>query len=443
MIQQDKEIYDLIKKENKRQKFGIELIPSENYASIAVRKPLSSAFVNKYSEGYPKKRYYGGNEFVDEVEQIAINRVKKLFNVEFANVQPYSGSTANFAVYMATCSPGDTIMGHALSSGGHLTHGANVSFSSVYFKSVQYEVETKVTPDNGLFNFKTIRELALKHKPKLIWVGASAYPLIIPFHKFSEIADEIGAYLAADIAHISGLVAGKVHPSPVEHVHIVTSTTHKTLRGPRGGIIMVTKKGLEKDAELPNKINKAVFPGLQGGPHDNQTAAIAVSLYEALQDDFKVYAKQVVANAKYLANKLKEHNFSLVGNGTENHLILVDLTKTHSPGSGVFAEYALDAVGLTLNKNTVPNEQSSPFYPSGIRLGTPAATSRGMKEQEMEIIADVMIKVLDLVKKYKLKTVKEERIEYMKKFKTEINNDSNIRKYRKIIKQLALRFKTP
>ncbi len=443
MAHQDKQIYDLIEKENHRQKTGIELIPSENYASEHVRKPLASSFVNKYSEGYPKKRYYGGNENVDEVELIAQERAKKLFGVEYANVQPYSGSPANFAVYMATCQPGDTIMGQALVTGGHLTHGAHVSFSATYFNSVQYGVLQEKREKDGLFDFAAIRKLALEHKPKLIWVGASAYPLQIPFERFAEIADEVGAYLAADIAHIAGLVAGSQHPSPVQYVHIVTTTTHKTLRGPRGGIIMVTKKGLEKDPELPQKINKAVFPGLQGGPHDNQTAAIAVALYEASQPDFKKYVAQIVKNSHALAETLKSGGINLVGNGSENHLILADLTKTHGAGAGYFAEYALDAVGLTMNKNTVPGEQSSPFYPSGIRMGTPAATTRGMKETDMEFIGSIMLKVLEIIKKYRLPDTKEQRLPYLKTFREDIHTHSELKKLRKEVEKMAVGFDIP
>ncbi len=443
MAHQDKQIYDLIEKENHRQKIGIELIPSENYASEHVRKPLASSFVNKYSEGYPKKRYYGGNENVDEVELIAQERAKKLFGVEYVNVQPYSGSPANFAVYMATCQPGDTIMGQALVTGGHLTHGAHVSFSATYFNSVQYGVLQEKRQNDGLFDFDAIRKLALEHRPKLIWVGASAYPLQIPFERFAEIADEIGAYLAADIAHIAGLVAGGKHPSPVPHVHIVTTTTHKTLRGPRGGIIMVTKKGLEKDPELPQKINKAVFPGLQGGPHDNQTAAIAVALYEASQPEFKEYAAQIVKNAHALAETLKAGGIHLVGDGSENHLILADLTKTHGAGAGYFAEYALDSVGLTMNKNTVPGEQSSPFYPSGVRMGTPAATTRGMKEADMQFIGKIMLKVLEIIKKYKLPSTKEKRLPYLKTFREEINTNNDLKKLKKEVEQMAVGFAIP
>jgi len=443
MTKQDKKIYSLIKEETKRQASGIELIPSENYASEHVRKPLASVFVNKYSERYPYKRYYGGNEFVDKVEETAQNRVKKLFGVEYANVQPYSGSPANFAVYMATCKPGDTIMGQALITGGHLTHGAHVSFSALFFNSVQYGVGTKKHGKDGLFDFTEIRALAKKHKPTFMWVGASAYPLQIPFKKFAQIADEVGAYLAADIAHIAGLVAGGMHPSPVPHVHIVTTTTHKTLRGPRGGIIMVTKKGLKKDPDLPKKLNKAIFPGLQGGPHDNQTAAIAVALHEAAQPSFSTYAKRIVKNAKMLAATLTDGGLNLVGGGSENHLILVDLTTTHGAGAGYFAEYALDAVGLTLNKNTVPGEQSSPFYPSGIRLGTPAATTRGMKEKDMKFVGKQMLRVLEMIKKYKLPSDKTKRKAYLAKFRKDIDTNKQLKLIRKEVRQMAIEFKIP
>ncbi len=440
---QDKQIYNLIEKEEIRQKEGVELIPSENYASTHVRTALSSALVNKYSEGYPGKRYYGGNEIIDDVEIIARERAKELFGVEHANVQPYSGSPANLAVYLATCQPRDTVMGQALVAGGHLTHGHMVSATGIFFNSVQYGVLPEVTKDGDLFDYDEIRKLVQKHKPKLIWVGATAYPLQFKYEKFAKIADEVGAYLAADIAHVAGLIAGGAHPSPVPHVHIVTTTTHKTLRGPRGAMIMVTKKGLEKDPELPKKIDKAVFPGLQGGPHDNQTAAIAIALYEAMQPSFKEYAHQVVKNAKTLAKTLVDHGFKVVGNTSENHLVLVDLSPTHGPGAGYFAEYALDHVGLTLNKNTVPGEPGSPFYPSGIRLGTPAATTRGMKEKEMVFIGNVMNKVLDRVKKYKLPADKTARKEYFKKFKSEIDKDRHLKGIREKVTQMVLPFPIP
>lgn len=437
----DTQIYNLVKKEEKRQKEGIELIPSENYASEHVRKVLSSYYVNKYSEGYPGKRHYGGNEFVDKVELLAQERVKKLFGVPFANVQPYSGSPANLAVYMATCKPGDTIMGQALNAGGHLTHGHKVTASGTFYKSIQYGV--RVEPKNGdLFDYDEIRKLAKEHKPQLIWVGASAYPLTFHYEKFAHIADEVGAFLAADIAHIAGLIVGGAHPSPVPHVHIVTTTTHKTLRGPRGAIIMVTEKGLQKDPDLGKKINKSVFPGLQGGPHDNQTAAIAVALYEAMQPSFKKYAKEVVKNTATLAKVMKSKGYKLVGNGTDNHLLLVDLAPKYGPGFGVLAQKALDEAGLTLNANTVPDEQSSAFFPSGIRLGGPAATTRGMKEKEMKFIAVSVIKVLELIKKYRLPS-KETRTEFLVQFDRDIRKMKELQKIRDEVKKIATRFPIP
>ena len=442
-MHKDTQLYNLIKKEDKRQREGVELIPSENYASTHVRKALSSSLVNKYSEGYAKKRYYGGNEVIDEVEELAQERAKKLFGVEHVNVQPYSGSPANLAVYLATCQPGDVVMGQALVEGGHLTHGHSVSATGIFFKTAQYGVKGEVDKDGDLFDYEKIRKMAKECKPKLIWVGATAYPLKFKYEKFAEIADEVGAYLAADIAHVAGLIAGGAHPSPVDHVHIVTTTTHKTLRGPRGAMIMVTKKGLEKDPELAKKIDKAVFPGLQGGPHDNTTAAIAVSLYEALQPSFKTYAKQIVKNSVALAETLIKGGYKLVGDGSENHLILVDLTPTHGPGAGYFAEIALDLAGLTLNKNTVPAEPCSPFYPSGIRLGTAAATSRDMKEKEMKFIGKVMVEVLDLIKEYRMPVEKELRKESIKQFKQQIVKNKRIKELRKDVKKMVTQFDIP
>jgi len=440
----DKKIKKLIKLEEKRQKEGIELIPSENYASSEVRKVLSSYFVNKYSEGYPKKRYYGGNENVDEVEILAIERAKKLFGVSFVNVQPYSGSPANLAVYLATCQPGDAVMGQALTAGGHLTHGHNVSATGIFFKTIQYSLKKdEVYKKQDLFDYKEIKKLAKQYKPKLIWVGATAYPLKFNYKKFAEIADEVGAYLAADIAHVAGLIAGGVHPSPVPYVHIITTTTHKTLRGPRGAMIMVTEKGIKKDPNLPEKINRAVFPGLQGGPHDNQTAAIAVALYEALQPSFKKYAARIVKNSQTLADTLKRGGLYLIGGGSENHLILVDLTPTLGKGMGIFAQKALDKIGLTLNKNTVPNETSSPFYPSGIRLGTPAATTRGMKEKEMGFIGEKILQIIELLKKYHLPENKDERGKYITNFEKEFEKSPLIKKLRAEVKKLAKKFPIP
>lgn len=433
----DKQLQQLVRAEKKRQKEGIELIPSENFASASVRSYLSTELVNKYSEGYPGKRYYGGNEVVDKVEILAQERAKKLFGVPFVNVQPYSGSPANLAVYLAVCKPGDSIMGQGLTAGGHLTHGHSVSATGIFYNSHQYGVDpTK----SDLFDYDAILKLALEHKPKLIWVGATAHPLIFNYKKFSDIAEKVGAVLAADISHIAGLIVGGAHPSPVPHVHIVTTTTHKTLRGPRGAMIMVTQKGLDAYPDLPDRINKAVFPGLQGGPHDNQTAAIAAALAEASTIQFASYAKQIVKNSLALADELKKQGMTLVGNTSENHLLLVDLTSIMGPGSGIFFSRALDEAGLTLNKNTVPGEKSSPFYPSGVRLGTPAATSRGMKEQDMKKIGTFMGRVLEIIKSYRLPTDKETRLKLLKEFGVFISKSKEIKRIRNEVRAMAKKF---
>src|SRR3989338_3493816 len=378
---QDSQIYSLINLETERQKNSLQMIPSENHCSPAVREALGSILTDKYAEGYPGKRYYGGNEFIDKVETLAIERAKKLFKVEYANVQPHSGSPANAAVYMATCEPGDTTMGMNLSHGGHLTHGFKLSFSGKFYKSISYGLDEKTQ----LINYNEVEKLAKEHKPKVIWVGGSAYSRIIECEKFSKITDLIGAYLVADIAHIAGLVAGGAHPSPVPFVHIVTTTTHKTLRGPRGGMIMVTKKGIEKDSDLPKKIDKAVFPGLQGGPHENAIAGIAVCLKEAGTPAFKIYARQVVKNAKVLGEELKKYGFNLISGGTDNHLLLIDLRNKNITGAE--AQDLLESVGISTNRNSIPYDPAGPFKPSGIRMGTPAITTRGMKEKEMKKIA--------------------------------------------------------
>ncbi len=377
----DPKISNLIVKEIERQKTTLEMIPSENHSSLAVRQALGSVLTDKYAEGYPGKRYYAGLEFYDKIETLCQERVKKLFKVPHANVQPYSGSPANQAVYFALCEPGDTVMGMSLPHGGHLTHGWKVNFSAKIYNSIQYGVDKKT----NLLNYQEIEKLAKKVKPKLIWVGATAYPRIFNWKKLSKIADSVGAYLAADIAHIAGLIVAGVHPNPVPFVHIITTTTHKTLRGPRGGIIMVTRKGLRRDPELPKKINKAVFPGLQGGPHENNIAAIAVCLKEASNTTFKRYGRQIVKNCKTLASELLKYDFNLVTGGTDNHLILIDLRNKRI--SGAEAQNRLEKTGITVNKNTIPFDPNPPFKPSGIRLGTPAITTRGMKEREMAQIA--------------------------------------------------------
>lgn len=432
----DPEITYWLKKEAKRQNEGLEMIPSENYVSTSVLEAMGSILTNKYSEGYPKKRYYGGNEFIDEIELITQNRAKKLFGVEHVNVQPYSGSPANLAVYLAVCQPGDTIMGLDLTHGGHLTHGWKVSATGIFYKSVLYHVSEK----DGKINFAELEKLVKANKPKLIWVGATAYVYEFPFRELAEIADSVGAYLAADIAHVAGLVVAGAHVSPAKYAHIITTTTHKTLRGPRGAMIMVTKKGLVKDPQLAEKIDRAIFPGLQGGPHDHTTAAIAVALKEASKTTFKKYGKQIVKNAKTLAKGLISHGFKLVGAGTENHMNLVDLTAFFGPGGGFFAQYALDEAGITVNKNTIPGEPSSPFYPSGIRLGTPALTTRGMKEKEMEKIAGWIARSLFAVKSYRLPEKKEERKVYLDKFKKEVHKNNDLRKIKSEVKKFATRF---
>jgi len=408
ITKKDPQIATLMALEAQRQKETLQMIPSENHCSSAVRDALGSLLTDKYAEGYPGKRYYGGNQFIDKVETLCIERAKKLFNVVHANVQPHSGSPANAAVYVATCEPGDTIMGLALPMGGHLTHGTKVSFGGKFFNAVQYGVDEKT----HLINYGELERLVAKTKPKLMWVGATAYPRLFDWKKLGQIADQVGAYLAADIAHIAGLVAGGVHPSPVPFVHIVTTTTHKTLRGPRGGMIMVTKRGLAKDADLPKKIDKAVFPGLQGGPHENAIAAIAVCLKEASAPAFKKYAAQVVKNAKALAEALKKYGFELISGGTDNHLLLVDLRNKNITGAD--AQNLLEEAGITINKNSIPYDPAGPFKPSGMRLGTPALTTRGMKENHMRQVAAWINEVI--ANPASAKKIRQEIKKFCKKF---------------------------
>ncbi|EDP1927242.1 serine hydroxymethyltransferase [Campylobacter jejuni] len=385
----DKEIFDLTNKELERQCEGLEMIASENFTLPEVMEVMGSILTNKYAEGYPGKRYYGGCEFVDEIETLAIERCKKLFNCKFANVQPNSGSQANQGVYAALINPGDKILGMDLSHGGHLTHGAKVSSSGKMYESCFYGVEL-----DGRIDYEKVREIAKKEKPKLIVCGASAYARVIDFAKFREIADEIGAYLFADIAHIAGLVVAGEHPSPFPHAHVVSSTTHKTLRGPRGGIIMTN------DEELAKKINSAIFPGIQGGPLMHVIAAKAVGFKFNLSDEWKVYAKQVRTNAQVLANVLMDRKFKLVSDGTDNHLVLMSFLDREF--SGKDADLALGNAGITANKNTVPGEIRSPFITSGLRLGTPALTARGFKEKEMEIVSNYIADILDDINNEKL-----------------------------------------
>ncbi len=366
----------------------MEMIPSENHTSPAVLEAMSTILTDKYAEGYPKKRYYGGNEYIDEVELLAQKRAQKLFSVPFANVQPYSGSPANMAVYLACMEPGDKVLGMNLKDGGHLTHGWKVSFSGIYYESAFYGVNQ----ETERIDLEEVEKIAQKEKPKLIWVGGSAYPRQFDWKGFSKIADRVDAFLAADIAHIAGLIVAEVHDSPVEYADIITTTTHKTLRGPRGGMVMVTDKGLRRDSDLQKKINKAVFPGLQGGPHEHQIAAKAVCFKEALEDDFKDYGKKVVKNNKKLAEELKKRDFRLITGGSDNHLSLIDLRNKKMGGKE--AESLLEKAGITINKNAIPNDPAPPADPSGIRLGTPAITTRGMKSKEMIEIARVIDEVI-------------------------------------------------
>jgi glycine hydroxymethyltransferase len=408
-------VNQIIQKEMQRQEEHIELIASENFVSLAVLEAQGSIFTNKYAEGYPNKRYYGGCEFADEIEETAKSRLKQLFNAEYVNVQPHSGSQANMAAFHALIKPGDLIMGMSLSEGGHLTHGHHVNFSGQIYQSFSYGVNQ----ETETIDYEQVRKLALEHKPKLIIVGASAYSRVIDFNKFREIADEVEAYLMADVAHIAGLIAANLHPSPLPYAHVVTSTTHKTLRGPRGGIIMTNDKNIAK------KIDKAVFPGLQGGPLMHVIAAKAVAFGEALQDDFKAYQKQVIANAKVLADELNTLGYRIVSGGTDNHLMLVDVKQKHGI-TGLDAENILGTVSITCNKNGLPFDTEKPAYASGIRLGTPAITTRGFKEEHVKQVAQLIdLALTHRDDETKLKAVKEQVLQLTKQFKWYTKGETN------------------
>lgn len=381
ILSQDPAVYEAMLAEKKRQQSNIELIASENFVSEAVMEAQGSVLTNKYAEGYPGKRYYGGCEHVDVVENIARDRLKEIFGAEHANVQPHSGSQANMAVYMTALQPGDTILGMNLSHGGHLTHGSPVNFSGIQYNFIEYGVNK----ETELIDYEEVRAIAFEHKPKMIVAGASAYSRTIDFAKFREIADEVGAYLFVDMAHIAGLVAAGLHPNPVPHAHFVTSTTHKTLRGPRGGLILTTE-------EFAKKIDKTIFPGIQGGPLMHVIAAKAVAFGEARKPEFKDYQAQVIANAKALADSLTAEGIRIVSGGTDNHVMLLDVSALELTGK--VAEHVLDEVGITVNKNTIPFDTASPFITSGVRIGTPAVTSRGFKEAEMKEIASIIAKLL-------------------------------------------------
>ncbi len=430
----DAHIARLIAAETTRQQDVLEMIPSENYASKEVREALGSVLTNKYSEGYPHKRYYQGNRFIDEIEDIAIQRAKKLFGVPHVNVQPYSGSPANAAVYFALLQPRDVIMGLKLSAGGHLTHGhPDITFSGKYFASHQYDVE-----EDGTINTDKVAAIAAKISPRMIVVGTTAYPRMYDWVTWRRIADSVGAYLLADISHIAGLIAGGAHPSPVPYADVIMTTTHKSLRGPRGAMLMVTDAGLKKDAAMAEKIDKAVFPGLQGGPHDNVTAAIAVALFEASQPSFNIYAKQVVANAKVLAQILMDEGFTLTTGGTDNHLMVLDLRPQQVIGN-IVAE-ALEVAGIVVNKNSVPHDSNPPFYPSGIRLGTPAITTRGMKEKEMKQIGLWISHVIGEVRHYRLPDTKEDRQGFLSGVKKELIQHAVLLDINAQVKKLCAEF---
>lgn len=433
----DPQIADLIQQETKRQQEGITLIPSENHTSKDVLEALSNPFSDKYAEGYPGKRYYAGNEVADALETLVQERAKTLFGVPYVNVQPYSGSPANLAVLFATVEPKGTIMGLELAHGGHLTHGYDKNITGRVWRSISYHLK----PD-GRVDLEELRTNARSEKPHLIICGATAMPRAIPFKEIAAIADEVGALVLADISHISGLVIGGEHESPVAHAHIVTTTTHKTLRGPRGALIMVTEKGLKKDPELGQKIDKAIIPGLQGGPHLNTIAGIGVALREASASTFKDYASRIIKNARALADALIESGFSLVSGGTDTHLLLLDLTNTGF-GRGIIYQEALERIGIYTNKNAIPGDQSSPLYPSGLRLGTPAVTTRGMSTSDMKLIASWITQVHERTKDVHLSANKEERTATLAAFRKTLAEDSFYESLRSEVKTLAERYPIP
>lgn len=430
---EDPEIYELIRREEARQTEGLELIPSENYASPAVLEALGSILNDKYAEGYPGKRYYGGNAVIDDVERLACRRALQAFGAEgyAVNVQPYSGSPANLAVYYALLGPGDKVLSLRLDHGGHLTHGSPVNVSGKQFQFIHYPVAS----DTALVDYEALEEIARKEKPKMILAGYTAYPRTIDFKRIHEIAKSVGALSMADIAHISGLIIGGVHPSPFPFFDVVTTTTHKTLRGPRGAMIF-------SKPEHADVINKAVFPGMQGGPHEHAIAAIAVALEEAMRPEFKTYAEQIVKNSRALADALLKGGLKLVSGGTDNHLMLIDL-RPFGPGRGVFVDKALEAANISVNKTTVPDDPSTPFYPSGIRLGTPAVTTRGMKEAEMAKIGEWIAALAHEFATRELPADKDARSEAVRNFSEEIKTHPLVLKIKEEVKALASQFPVP
>lgn len=428
-------IFELVDQECQRQHHQIGLIPSENHISPEVSAVLSTCLNSKYSEGYPGRRYYEGNFYIDQIENEARDRIKQLFGVPYVNVQPYSGSPANSAIYFALMEPGDTLLGLKLTQGGHLTHGhPKVTLSGRFYNSVQYGLN-----DQARIDFDQVRELAIKHQPKVIVAGNTAYPFELDFAMFREIADEVGAWLMADISHITGLVVAGEHQSPVPYADVIMSTTHKTFRGPRGAMIVVTERGIKKDSDLGKKIDSAIIPGLQGGPHNATTAGIAIAAAEAMKPEFKTYAHQVRVNANALAAALQEHGLKLVGDGTETHLMLLDLTEV-GYGLGTQVAFAMDVAGIYANKNTIPAEPCSPFYPSGVRLGTPLVTTRGMKEGEMRQIAAWIKRVVEVVKDQELPREQSERSKFIKQFKLGYAQHPELLSIAKEVKALASSF---
>lgn len=433
----DPQIYNLIKLEERRQKDVLEMIASENYASQAIIETLGTVLTNKYSEGFPNKRYYQGNANIDGIETLATERAKKLFGVAYVNVQALSGAPANSAVYFALLENGQKLMGLALTSGGHITHGHKLGLSGRLFTFAHYTLG-----EDGLLDYDLIEKQVMKEKPQLLICGYTAYPRKINFKRFGEIADKAGCYLMADISHITGLIVAGVHMSPVPYVDIITTTTHKTLRGPRGAMIMVTAKGLKKNPDLPQRIETSIIPGLQGGPHDNQTAAIAVALKEASTASFKKYGEQIVKNAKTLSEELKKYGFELVSGGTDNHLILIDLR--NKKVNGRVAAIALEAAGIVLNYNGVPGDSMPPLYASGIRLGTPAITTRGLKEAQMKKVAKWYNDAIKEVEGFELPLAdKVKRAELMKEYNAKIAKNKNLAKMASEIKSFLVKFPVP
>ena len=436
----DPKIKNLIASEAKRQRQGLVLIASENYTSKAVREAVGSILENKYAEGYPEKRYYTGNRFVDQIEALCKQRAKDLFKVVHVNVQPYSGSPANLAIYGALVKPGDIALSQLLSHGGHLSMGQKTSYTGRYYHTEHYHLTT-----DGEVNFAELEKMAVKLKPKIIWSGGTAYTKIFRWKEYARIADKVGAFFIADISHISGLIAGQSHPSPVPFAHVVMTTTHKTLRGPRGAMIMVTRKGIKKDPELPKKIDFSVFPGHRGGPHMNKIAGIAVALKEASMKKFKEYARQIVKNAQVLAFELKKAGFELVGDSTKNHMVWIDLRNKNI--EGWHAHVTLEAINIYGNKQTIPYDPKTPYYPSGFRLGTPAVTSRGMMEKEMIKIAGFIANGVEISQKLKLSDIgskdREKDQKARKKYKEILKKSSDISQLRKKIILFSGKFPIP